>query len=350
MQITVLFWMKYQSRNIAPDDAFDNLAPGAQEQNALDEEEGSSNCEKFIYFDPDQCAEPPTYDIGHDLGMSTSTNTDQDALLPGRLPQNEYLALIRSLNEKQREFYLHVVHWIKTKDEPLRVFLTGGAGVGKSVVTNTLYQTLHRHVCSLSGENPNETRILLSAPTGKAAFNINGRTLHSAFFLPVSQGYKIYKPLDTEKLNTLRVKYRNLKVIFIDEISMVGHDMLNFINLRLQQIMGTTQVFGGVSMILIGDLCQLQPVGDGWIFNDLTSAYGPLATNLWKQYFFIYELTEIMRQKDDQLFATMLNRLREGKQTEADLELLKSRICTKETARDLIELPHRGLAQSSQCW
>ena len=180
----------------------------------------------------------------------------------------------------------------------------------------------------------------MSAPTGKAAFNINGRTVHSAFFLPVSQGYKVYKPLDTEKLNTLRVKYRNLSVVFIDEVSMVGHDMLNFINLRLQQIMGTTKVFGGVSMILIGDLCQLQPVGDGWIFNDLTSAYGPLATNLWKHYFSMYELTEIMRQKDDQSFAMLLNRLREGKQTDADIDLLKERVCSKERAQELIELPH----------
>ena len=187
-------------------------------------------------------------------------------------------------------------------------------------MTRALYQTLHRYLCSSEGQNPRECRILLAAPTGKAAYNINGTTLHSALFLPVSQGYRVYKPLETEKLNTLRTKYRHLSVIFIDEISMVGHDMLNFINLRLQQIKGNLKVFGGIHMILIGDLCQLQPVGDGWIFKDLTVGYGPLATNLWKEYFTAFELDEIMRQKDDQDFAMLLNRLREGKQTQADVE------------------------------
>ena len=86
------------------------------------------------------------------------------------------------------------------------------------------------------------------------------------------------------------------------------------------------------------DLYQLQPVGDGWIFQDLSTDYGPLATNLWKQCFKMYELTEIMRQKDDNVFASLLNRLREGNQTAEDVALLKQ--CTTADTSDLLPMIH----------
>ncbi|KAJ8030293.1 ATP-dependent DNA helicase PIF1 [Holothuria leucospilota] len=106
---------------------------------------------------------------------------------------------------------------------------------------------------------------------------------------------------------------------------MVGHRMFRYIDQRLQQIMGKKIVFGGVSKIAVGDLFQVKPVKDGWIFNDLTKNYGPLATNLWRSYFRAYDLTEIMRRKDDQAFAQLLNRLREGNQTSDDITVLKAR-------------------------
>lgn len=65
-----------------------------------------------------------------------------------------------------------------------------------------------------------------------------------------------------------------LKVVFIDEISVVGSGMFNFLNLRLQQIMGTNKPFDGVSIISVGDLFQLKPVFDKWIFeNSLTMVF-----------------------------------------------------------------------------
>lgn len=83
--------------------------------------------------------------------------------------ENDYLELIRCLNNKQREFFQHVVTWVTTKDEPLYAFLEGGAGVGKSVVVRACFQALHRHLYSQIGENPDDIRILLCAPMGKAA-------------------------------------------------------------------------------------------------------------------------------------------------------------------------------------
>ena len=64
------------------------------------------------------------------------------------------------------------------------------------------------------------------------------------------------------ELNTFRIKYRHLKVVIIDEISMVGNMTLSFIDTRLQQLTGSKAAFGGLSVIAVGDLYQLKPVGD----------------------------------------------------------------------------------------
>ena len=104
--------------------------------------------------------------------------------------------------------------------------------------------------------------------------------------------------LVTAKLRRLLKKLK-VTCIFIDEISMVGSGMFNFLNLRLQQIMGNKEPFGGVSLITVGDLFQLKPVFDKWIFENCQMGYNVLASNIWTEYFTLFELTEIMRQKDE---------------------------------------------------
>ena len=99
--------------------------------------------------------------------------------------------------------------------------------------------------------------------------------------------------------------------------------MLQFIYLHLQEIRGNKVPFGGINIVCVGDLFQLQPVMQQYIFMDLTSDYGPLATNLWKEHFTIFELTEIMWQKEDKKFAQLLNCLHIGEHTAADINLLK---------------------------
>jgi len=115
-------------------------------------------------------------------------------------------------------------------------------------------------------------------------------------------------------------------VIFIDEISMVGSSMFNFLNLRLQQIMGTNEPFGGINVVTVGDLFQLKPVFDKWIFENSQSCHNEFATNVWTECFSLFELTEIMRQKDDKEFAQLLDRLREGNHSENDISILKQRL------------------------
>lgn len=111
------------------------------------------------------------------------------------MTDENFYVLLSHLNVRQREFYTHVMQNITRDNEPLHVFLTGGAGVGKSMVIKTLYQALHRHLNSQEGEDPEDIRLLLCAPTGKAAYNNEGITTHSAFQIDPNQGFNYKKTL-----------------------------------------------------------------------------------------------------------------------------------------------------------
>ena len=128
-----------------------------------------------------------------------------------------------------------------------------------------------------------------------------------------------YRQLSWENLSTVHKQFCGIQWILIDEFLMVGNHMLQFIYLCLQEIRGNKVPFGGINIVCVGDLYQLQPV-----FMDLTSDCGPLGTNLWKEHFTIFELTEIMWQKEDKKFAQLLNHLCIGKHTAADINLLKT--------------------------
>ena len=120
-----------------------------------------------------------------------------------------------------------------------------------------LLQMLYmKHLNSQPQNDPDDVSIVKVAPTGKAAFNIRGNMLHSTFKIPAN------RTLDRDRLNTTRSQLQRMKVI----VSMVGSGMFNFLDLRLQQIMGTKEPFGGLSIITIGDLFQLKPAFDHCIF------------------------------------------------------------------------------------
>lgn len=115
--------------------------------------------------------------------------------------------------------------------------------------------------------------------------------------------------------------------------------MLSNVDKRLKQIFRTTESFGGIPVIVFGDLKQIPPVKDSPVFRSGNDNYavlvGPI---LWHQFKF-YELTEIMRQRDDQAFAVALNNMSEGIMTAADIALLKSRIVNaKDIPQSAIQL------------
>ena len=123
-----------------------------------------------------------------------------------------------------------------------------------------------------------------------------------------------------------RLLYQNLNIIIIDEISLVKSDMQFQLDLRLREVKMDDRLFGGVSVFVFGDIMQMRPVMGNYIFQKPISKEYELAYLQGKhwQSFKVINLEENHRQGDDREYADVLNRIRVGEQTEADIELLKS--------------------------
>ncbi|CAI9717044.1 ATP-dependent DNA helicase PIF1-like [Octopus vulgaris] len=159
---------------------------------------------------------------------------------------------MRSLNKKQMKVVI-MFHrkWCKDAiialkyDRPMpqyKVFRSGPGGVGKSHVIKLVHYETMKLLKPLSGYfGPDELLVLLTAFIGTAAFSTEGMTLHSA--LGFSCGLKTstqYQSAGCEKLNILRTRLGKLQLLIIDEVSMVGADLLYYIHRRLQDICGNS--------------------------------------------------------------------------------------------------------------
>jgi ATP-dependent exoDNAse (exonuclease V) alpha subunit len=194
------------------------------------------------------------------------------------------------------------------------VFITGRAGTGKSTLLN--------YFC----DNTDKKAVIL-APTGVAAVNVGGQTIHSFFgFKPDVTPSAIRKKKQDEKKNL----YKKLETIVIDEVSMARADLLDCVDkfLRLNGPMEKLP-FGGVQMIFIGDLYQLPPVVSGQereIFRGhYTTPYFFGAKVFEELNMEFVELEKIYRQKDDE-FIRLLNAIRNRTVTDDDLALLNQRV------------------------
>nr|XP_039256248.1 uncharacterized protein LOC120332966 [Styela clava] len=250
------------------------------------------------------------------------------------LSTSEYCNMIRCLNEKQKAIVFHHRKWCKDaviaikqngSVEPYRIFLSGPGGVGKSHVIKLIQHDTRRYFALSRTVDPNDVTYLLCAPTGVAAFNIDGITIHFALLLTNRKASSGHDGISFEKLNTLRSHLGRLRVLIIDEISMVSSDMLLNIHKRLQVIKGNAAPFGNVSVLAVGDLFQLPPVCQPQIFCPVSDETMRLGRSLWNDYFHWHELDEIMRQKNDRNFAELLCRIRLGNQTRADIDTLRTR-------------------------
>lgn len=188
-----------------------------------------------------------------------------------------------ALNKKQVEKFNLIA-------EGKNVFISGGGGVGKSYL-----------VKEVMAKYPDDT--ILLAPTGIAALNIGGSTIHSAFKFPLSiLGKKHYSRIQ-KKAYTLFENESPIKRIVIDEISMVRADVLEVMDQQLRRITKKNIPFGGYQIIAVGDFFQLPPVltqRDKAIFYDIYDSEFAFGGNAWAGANFHYgdELDEIMRQKD----------------------------------------------------
>ena len=167
---------------------------------------------------------------------------------------------------------------------------------------------------------------MLVAPTGVAAFDIGGLTIHYAFWLPVEHGNLTrYTKLSAEKLHQWLL-FKDIHTVIIDEISMVSYETLSFIHQKLTEIKGTddTEVyFGGLNIIAVGDFYQLPPVHDRFVFQN-GRGHVSAFMRLWRELFKMVELHTNMHQHTDNTYSEVLNRIRTGDHTVEDIQLLRT--------------------------
>ena len=231
--------------------------------------------------------------------------------------------------------------WDFVEHTGISIFLTGKAGTGKT----TFLRTLKEH---------SSKRSVIVAPTGVAAINAGGMTIHSFFQLPLSPfvpDASIKNRFDYSKEK--RKIMRTLDLLIIDEISMVRADLLDAIDSVLRRFREHDKPFGGVQLLMIGDLQQLTPVVTPeeekvlQRYYDTPYFFGSKA--LRSISYVTIELTHVYRQQDS-TFITLLNNIREGKATAADLQRLNERYSPTflpEAGSDYIRLTtHNRMAES----
>ena len=208
----------------------------------------------------------------------------------------------------------------------------GGAGSGKSTVIKVMCQYIHQ-ILRKDGDDPDCPYVLLSAFTGGAASNIDGQTLHTLFSFNFGAGFQSLSDKNRDMKRTL---YRNLKVLVIDEISLVDADMLYKIDLRLREITLKDMPFGNLAIFTLGDMMQIKPVKGRYIMQCPISQQFWIAyelDSLWHK-FEVIILEKNHRQGEDRHYADMLNRIRIGQETSLDVQDLKERV-RKENHKDI---------------
>ncbi len=197
------------------------------------------------------------------------------------------------------------------------IFLTGKAGTGKTTFLK-----------SLKERSPK--RMIVVAPTGVAAINAGGMTIHSFFQLSFApQIGKESEHSAEQRFTKEKIKImRTLDLLVIDEISMVRADVLDAIDRTLRRFKNRQKPFGGVQLLMIGDLQQLAPVVKQDEWGLLRREYDTpffFSSKALKEYPYVsIELTEVFRQQDEN-FISLLNKVRENKLDEAARKELNSR-------------------------
>ena len=225
------------------------------------------------------------------------------------------------LDNKEWQDALQIVNYTRRS-----LFLTGKAGTGKS--------TFLRYIA----ENTKKKRVVL-APTGIAAVNAGGSTLHSFFrlpfhpLLPNDQRYNRRNIKETLKYTSAQRKLiREVELIIIDEISMVRADIIDFIDKVLRVYTRSYEPFGGKQLLLVGDIYQLEPVvkeEDRQLLQPFYPSAYFFNAKVWQQMPIVsIELRKVYRQTDER-FVGILDRIRNNTATAIDLSALNARVTPK---------------------
>ncbi|XP_055623676.1 uncharacterized protein LOC129767083 [Toxorhynchites rutilus septentrionalis] len=259
------------------------------------------------------------------------------------MSKQDYCAMMRTTNEEQRNLILHVIdvlHSYSENNKSLQIFFTGPAGCGKTFTLRILMETINRY-CQTHISQKNA--YVACASTGKAAVAIGGTTVHSAFRITMSR--RSNSKLSFEMLQMYRNAFKDVKAVIIDEVSMIGADILNTIHARLQDITGNYEdPFGGINIIFCGDLRQLPPVNARSVYKPTGNSFHGAV--LWQSLKF-FPLVRVMRQTDVE-FSSILTKIGNGEQfTVEETKLIESRFRTaewcKQNAPRAIRLYHRNM-------
>ena len=234
------------------------------------------------------------------------------------------------LDNKEWQDALQIINYTRRS-----LFLTGKAGTGKS--------TFLRYVASHT-----KKKHVILAPTGIAAINAGGSTLHSFFrlpfhpLLPNDSRYSYRHIKETLKYTGAQRKLiREVELIIIDEISMVRADIIDFIDKVLRIYTRNPEPFGGKQLLLVGDIYQLEPVlkdEDRQLLQPFYPSSYFFNAKVWQQMPIVsIELRKVYRQTDDK-FISILDRIRNNTATTADLNTLNSRVSNPSLQSNLI--PH----------
>ncbi|MCR9016104.1 helix-turn-helix domain-containing protein [Aquiflexum gelatinilyticum] len=232
-------------------------------------------------------------------------------------------------------------HFVNSTNSP--IFLTGKAGTGKTTFLRKLSELTHK-------------RFVVLAPTGIAALHAKGVTLHSQFLLPFGTFLPTREPEGNfsncgnfftqytlgrrHPLNMARKKVlKAVDLLIIDEVSMLRADILDAIDYRMRSVKRNfDEPFGGVQVLMIGDLFQLPPIVKDYEWQVLNKFYKSMhffEAQAIRQSGMVYlELDKIFRQKDEK-FITILNHLRDNEANEEDISFLNSFYKTEEEIKNL---------------
>lgn len=213
-------------------------------------------------------------------------------------------------------FELNVARFIVEKTD-MSLFLTGKAGTGKT----TFLHDVVRHT---------KKKCIVLAPTGIAAVNAGAMTIHSFFQFGLGPFIKgVIEPKSDFRINKSKLELiRNLQLLIIDEVSMVRADLMDHIDVELRRIRRNSKPFGGVQLLMIGDLQQLPPIAHGGEDELLRQYYKTLyffsSTALKSMKYSCIELKTVYRQTDGH-FINILNHARECTLTNQDISDLNTR-------------------------
>ena len=202
---------------------------------------------------------------------------------------------MEGLNQDQTD----ILEFIK---ENKNVFITGGAGTGKSFLLNEINGLL----------KDLKKIVAITAMTGSAAVLINGRTLHSTLGIGLAKGTpkELFKRIC--KMKNIYDFLKNLDVLIIDEVSMLNDILFDKIFELLKIIKNNNLPFGGIQIILVGDMSQLPPIEGNFCFKSLNFNFN------------VKILTKNMRVQNDSIFEDLLGRLRWGICNDSDYTLLET--------------------------